>query len=89
MTDIRTFSNAGAVHKTDATARHIAQKAAEHARAGVLTPAEQIQISGEATAAAYRSALATGKPLPDSNTVQQIRHAALNKAIDAKLAGAT
>ena len=88
MDDIRHFSNAGSAHKTDATARHIAAGAVRHLRDNALTPAEKIEISSRVTQQAYRDALAAGKPIPDSQTVQRARQAALEAAIDQKIAGA-
>jgi hypothetical protein len=57
-------------------------------RARKGTAEEQVRFSGEATAQAYRDALAKHQPIPDSLTVPRVRRDALNKAIDAKLAGA-
>ena len=66
-----------------------AQVGQANARAAALTPTEQIQISTEATQALYREAVASGRPIPDSQAVQRHRHNVLNAAIDKRLAGAT
>jgi len=76
------------VRVTADSARHMQQVAAKAVRAGALSPVEKIGISGSARQAAYREALAAGRPIPDGTELSAKINNALSAAIDAKLAEA-